>query len=125
MSRIVDVISFALTRGKHMGGVMDVVVPLRVIKEWLRLQITSCIVVIFENEVNVAALSECLADYLCKLDKNVRLRIIFDGMHRVQPKPIEMKFLQPIEGVVDEKITNHSALVPVEINCVTPRRDMA
>ena len=43
-----------------------------------------------------------------------------NALRRIEPKTVEMKFLDPVASVGDEKFANRSAIFSVEIDRVAP-----
>ena len=60
------------------------------------------------------------AHFFRQLDENVRPRIVDDRVHRVEAQPVEMKFLEPVERVVDEEIAHRTRVWTVEIDRGAP-----
>src|ERR1035437_935409 len=46
--------------------------------------------------------------------------VIADGVYSIEPEPVQMKFLKPIESVVDEELTHHAAAFAVVVYGITP-----
>ena len=51
--------------------------------------------------------------------------VIEDGVHRVQPKAVEVKLLDPVESIMNDKLAHGAAVGPVKIDCAAPRRLVA
>ena len=49
-------------------------------------------------------------------------RIILDRVDRVEAKPVEMKFLNPILGVLDEEVADRAGFRSIELDRIAPRR---
>ena len=62
------------------------------------------------------------AYFFRQFHKNVRLRIIDDCVHRVEPQSVEMIFLQPVKRIVDEEIPHWPALRSVKVYGLAPWR---
>src|SRR5581483_358089 len=62
----------------------------------------------------------CLARRAPDCPDNVFLRLIADGVRGVETKSIEMKFLNPVTRVGDEKFANRRRIRAVEINHLAP-----
>src|SRR5271170_4384534 len=83
------------------------------------------IAVVFEDEVDVMIGPDCASDRIRQFCENVRHRVVDNGVNRVQPETIEMIFSQPVERIVDEEITDHSAFWTIEVDAVSPRRGVS
>src|SRR5579863_2675715 len=109
-----------------MQGVVDIVVPLgRVplrLAVFSTLKVTGLVAVVFQDEVDVAIEFDRSTDRVRKLCENVGRRVVDNGVNRVQPQAIKMIFSQPVERIVDEEITDHSAFWTIEVDAVSPRR---
>ena len=55
----------------------------------------------------------------------MRLAGIVDGVHRIQPESIEVKFLEPVERVVNEEVAHRARVRTIEVDAGAPRRVMA
>lgn len=87
---------------------MQVVVPLRRISDriatGIAVQPGSLVFLVFQYEVHGTA-DRKKPDSVDYLVKQMRDAVILDRMNSVQPQPVEMKFLDPIKGVLDDKFT--------------------
>jgi hypothetical protein len=50
----------------------------------------------------------------------VRLAVVGDGVDRVEPQPVEVVFLQPIERIVEEEVAHHAAAFTIHIDPGAP-----
>src|SRR6185369_6571965 len=121
---IVGVISVALSGQEHVRGMMDVIVPLCAVPAGTpvlpTLQISNGILVILQHKMNLAV-CKLVSNGLRQLGENIATRIVRDGVNCVEPEAVEMIFLQPVLGVVDEIVADRPAAITVEINCLSPR----
>src|SRR4051812_4239605 len=102
---------------------MNVVVPLGVVPDnavALPLQITCSIVVIFQDEVNIAITPQFVAHTFCQFNENVGPRVIGDRVYGVKTQAVEVILLQPIKGVVDDELANHPAARTFIVDAITP-----
>ena len=51
---------------------------------------------------------------------DVLLGLFTDGVQCVEAEPVEMKFLDPVASISDEKLANWARVRPIEINRVAP-----
>ena len=51
---------------------------------------------------------------------DVFLRLVVDALGGVEAKAIEMKFLDPIAAVGDEKLADRAGILPIEIDGIAP-----
>src|SRR5579864_2764212 len=112
-----------------MQCVMDVIIPLRIVKLdpafLVALQIASGVVSVLEHQVNLPFGSESFPNSLGELQQNVRLGVVNDGMHGVKTQAVEVIFLQPVKRVVNEKISDHATVGTVKVDRVSPWSAMA
>src|SRR5262249_58940680 len=91
---------------------------------WRRSEVSSSIVIIFQNEMYLPVFIHTGTNTFSHLDKNVRFRFIDDGVNGIQPKSVKVVFRQPVERIVNEEVPNDPAVRPIEIDGFTPRRAM-
>src|SRR5215472_4796030 len=112
-----------------MQGMMNIVVPLGIVERNLVLcvpmQIAGNVVCVLQNEMNPSFLSKFPANLLGKLSDDIGTRVIGDRVNSVQPQAVKVIFLEPVERVMDEEITNNPAVCAVEIDSPAPGRAMA
>ena len=93
-----------------MQHVVHVVVPLRVVQDGVAarvaLQPARLVVLVFQHQMR-AARQRRAAHPLRQLLQDMHRAVIDDGVHRIEPQAIQMKFLQPVERVVDEEFAHH------------------
>jgi len=109
-----------------MPAMMQIVGPLCVVLDRLTLRIAlkpaGLVRFVLENKVNVAAGQPC-ADRLSEFSNEVLLGIVENRMDRVEAQTVEMKLLEPVQGILDEKVAdNASAGLAVEIDSGAPGR---
>ena len=88
---------------------MDVVVPLRAVEIGLvpvARQALRNIVLVFQNEVDGPR--EPRAKARRKFVDEIGPRIILDRVDGVEAKPVQMKLLEPIFGVLDEEVAHRT-----------------
>jgi hypothetical protein len=69
-----------------------------------------------QDQVNRARLSRPLTNGLGDLGKDIGIRIVEDGMDRIEPQAVEVIFLKPIERIMDKEIPHHTAARPIEVD---------
>src|SRR5208282_3467389 len=103
---------------QNVQSMVDIVIPLRVVALNLAalrsLKITGLVVVVFQNKVDVSIRLHRASHCISKFPKDVRSGIVDDSVNRVQPESVELILDQPIQRVLDEEVTDDSALSPVE-----------
>ena len=50
-----------------------------------------------------------------ELGEEVARVVVDDGVGRVEPKSIDVVLVDPVQGVLDEELADHLALVPVKV----------
>ncbi len=109
---IVRVVTVALAGQSRMHGVVEIVVPLRVVIarraaafafEQIRL-----VLVVLEHEMDVPARASA-ARLLRQRFEEMRLHVIVDRVDRVEAQPVEMIFRQPIKRILDEETPGDAA----------------
>ncbi len=56
-----------------------------------------------------------------ELAQEAWIRVVDDRVHGVEPQPVEVIFLEPVERVVNEELPHDSAVGVVEVHGVAPR----
>ena len=110
-------------RGRDMENMMDVVVPLRGVEIGLvplPRQTARDIVLVFQDEVDGPGDPRTNAHG--EFVKQIWPRIILDGVDGVETKPVEMKLLNPIFGVLDEEVAHRPRVGSVELDRIAPGR---
>src|SRR5262245_62196523 len=100
-----------------MERMMKIVVPLRVVAIAATpgtVEVASLVVVVFENEMHVALAPRPRAHVGGKLGENVGRGVVGNGMHRVEPQPVEVVLLEPVERVVGEVVAHHASVRTVK-----------
>ena len=101
---------------------MDVVVPLRCVEIGLvpmPHQAARNIVLVFQDEMDRPR--EPRAKARGEFVEQIGPRIILDGVDSVEAKPVEMKFLDPIFGVLDEEVAHRARVRPIKLDRIAPR----
>src|SRR5690606_19549879 len=109
------------TGQSHMSRVVKVVVPLGGVTD--HHTAISCmkmgnIAVVFGDEMP-GPVGKFRPHRLCEFYQKVRLRRVLDLVDRVEPQTIEIELVEPVEGVVEEKLADRQAVIG---NRSTPRR---
>src|SRR6185437_3173218 len=65
------------------------------------------------------------ANSVPKLVKNVRWAIIHHGVSRIEPQAVHVELLDPIERIVNDEIAHHLAVHLIEVQRLTPWRNVA
>ena len=76
------------------------------------------IVVVLDHDVSALAISRAQA--LRHLVENVGNAVVTDRVHSVETKPVEMKLLDPIFGILDKEVADPPGVWPVEIDRFAP-----
>src|SRR5215472_5286272 len=97
--RIVAVIAAGFIRQKHMEGMMDIIVPLRV---EAMAQMACGVVLIFQSQMNVTAI-RFPAQFL---RQPVQPPFILDDVDGIEPQSVEAKSEQPITRILAEEIAH-------------------
>ena len=84
------------------------------------LKVTRLVVVVFEDEVDVAIRLDGTPDGIGQFSEDVRCGVVDDRVNRVQTQSVEMVFGQPVESVVDEEVPDDSAVGAIEVDAVSP-----
>src|SRR5437763_3269401 len=107
---------------------MGVVIPLSFIVRSspapVSTQVAAGIGVVLKHEVDMAIGIEARTHGLGELGQDIGVSIVDDRMHRVQPEPIELVLLEPVERVVNEEIAHWPTLRAIEVDRRPPRRVM-
>ena len=115
---VIAVISPRLAGQQNMQRVMQIVIPLRriIAREPPRL-----VAVVFEDQMNGAA-RDMPANRLRQFGQDIGRALIENGVHGVKTQPVEVKFLEPVEGVVHDEIAHRRRARPVIIDRRAPGR---
>ena len=89
-----------------MPGVMIVVVPLRAVASARRIllgvQQACSVVIVFKHEMNMpAGLRGEIADNAAEIVQHRDFAELGDGVHGVEPQPVETVFVQPVQRILD------------------------
>ena len=124
---VVRVVALRLARGGHMQHMMHVVVPLRRVLHRLAIGIARepgrFIVLVLEHQVDLTA-RHAFAHAVRELGQQVRIAIVSQRVHRVQPQPIEVEVLDPLQRVAHDELAHRTAARAVEVDRRTPWREM-
>src|SRR3954467_13663234 len=122
IARIISVITVVFLGNQNVQCVMDVVVPLSIVFFGVTgaTQIMSRIVEIFEDEMNLPVRWKGIAYHTSQFNKDVRLRVVHDGMNGIQSQAVQVVFLKPVKRIVDEVISNRTAAYPIKIDRLAP-----
>src|SRR5262245_7205500 len=66
-----------------------------------------------------------LSNGLGKFINDIRRCLVINRVHGIKAQPVEMELLQPIEGIVYDKISHQPAAGPGEVDGRTPWRVVA
>lgn len=101
---VVGIISVGFAGNQHVHGVVDVVIPLGVIKLNsvlpISYQVVRGVVAIFKDKVDVSLMGESLAYKFRQFDENIGLQVVIDFVDRVQTQAVKVIFLEPIQSIV-------------------------
>ena len=105
------VVAVDLIGGGDVQDVVDVVVPLRGIEPGRAASVAGeqrgTIVLVLEDQMDVAV-RRCAANPLRQLGQQMQRSLVADRVDGVEPQAVEMKFLHPVEGIVDEKVAHRA-----------------
>src|SRR5262250_1713900 len=122
---VVLVVATLLAGEEDVERVVDVVVPLSQVGRALvgaaPCQASRLVAVVLEDEMYEAVPAGAFGHRAGQLVEHVVGRAVGHGMHGVQPQPVEMKLLQPVQRVVDDEGADHLAIRAVEVEGVAPR----
>ncbi len=125
---VVLIVAARVTREQHVQRMMEVVVPLRRVGARLAIraaaQVARRVVVVLEHEMHRTT-EVVRTDVRCECVEEARVRVVGDRVHRVEPQPVEVVFLEPVERVVNEEPAHDLARVVVEVESAAPRRVVA
>src|SRR5690349_8834322 len=111
-----------------MQHVVDVVIPLRSVPARLTVlgtrQASGLVLLILEDQVDLSP-DSCRPHPFGNVFEQMLRAVIEDGVHRVQPKAVEVKLLDPVESIMNDKLAHGAAVGPVKIDCAAPRRLVA
>src|SRR5262245_16154992 len=124
---MIGIISLVMTGQGHHGGMMKVIVPQSVHSVALRFRrLDQPYVLRFVlRHYDRKATGCALADAICDLRENMNRGSVANVLRRVHPKSIEMKFLNPVSRVGNEKLAHRPGIGPVEIERFAPVRGIA
>src|ERR1700722_765813 len=71
--------------------------------------------------MNVTIGRNGVTNRLCQFRQDVWLAVVGNRVDRVEAQPVKVIFRQPIECIVNEKVTHSAALRAVEVYAVAPR----
>src|ERR1700692_2798717 len=104
---------------------VDIVVPLPVVQTsspfCTSTEISSRIVVVFKDKMNMSLFSERPPDSFGKLGENVWDGVVNNRVHRIKAQTVEVILLQPIKRIVNKEVADHSTSAAIEINRIAPR----
>src|SRR6202158_4543630 len=122
--RVVRIITVPSTSDQHVQRVVEVVVPLGGVRLRLAalgtLKVTRLVVVVFQDEVDVAIRPDGTPDGLGQFCEDVGRGVVDDRVNRVQTQSVEMVFGQPVERVVDEEVPHDLTVEAIEVDAVPP-----
>ena len=93
---------------------VQIIVPLRVETPdpaALPRQAAGLVAVVFEDEMNLA-IGDMPAHGFADLVDDVGHGLVENGVDGIEPQPVEMVFLEPIERIMDKKIAHRPAARP-------------
>src|ERR1035438_5407971 len=106
-----------------MQGMVNIVIPLG--GKGSLLKIAGGIAVVFQYQMHMPGASRPSGYCRSQFCHDVWSAIVDNGVYRVEPQPIKMVFLKPVQRVMNEKITHCATTVAIKINCRSPRCLMA
>ena len=107
-----------------MQHVMQIVVPLRRVANRppdLPAQPARLVRVVFEHQMN-RPVGDPPPHGLRQFGQDVGVAVVDDRVHRVEPQPVEIVLLEPIERVLDHEVAHRAARDAVVIDRRAPRR---
>ncbi len=125
--RIVAVVTRLVAGNEDMQGVVKIVVPLRVVIFGANTgahQIARLVAVILQHEMDFS-IGYPKTHALGDLVDDVGRAVIDNCVNGIQTKPVEVKFFQPIQGIVNEKVAHRPTMRAREIEGRAPWRVMA
>src|SRR5215472_4080813 len=103
---------------------MDVIVPLCIVQlhcaSRVAAEVTHVVVDVLDHKMHESVSTESLANSLGEFCQDVRFGVINDGVNGVQTKTVEVIFLEPIESVMDEEVTDRAAIAAIEVDGGAP-----
>src|SRR5215472_15077008 len=120
---VIGVVTRRVAGHQDMQDMVEIIVPLRRVPSQPAPcpQITRLIAIVLEHEMNFAATYP--PPYgLGNFAYYVGLALVENCMHGIKAQPVEMKLLQPVKGIVYEKITHGPAVGSGKIDCRAPWR---
>ncbi len=122
----IDVVAVVFAGHQHVRGVVEVVVPLGggALRAAVAAaaQVAGAVAVVLEDQVDLALTAGAGLHGGAQGLDDVRARVVADGVDGVQAQAVEVEFLQPVQGVVDEEIAHHLAARRIEVDGRAPRR---
>ena len=107
---------------------MDIVVPLRRIVKRLAVGATGepsgLVLLILQDKMHMAV-ARLGAHAFGQLIQHMLRAVVDDRMHGVEPQPVQMELLDPIERVLDDELAHRLRVLAVVIDGVAPGRLMA
>jgi hypothetical protein len=115
---IVDVIAVALAGEEHVRGVVPVVGPLR---RGVRLaprviQEPRIVVLVLDHQVHVALATGTRIQRERDLAHDMARRVVEHRVDGVQPQPVEVVLVHPVERVLDEEVAHDGGMLRVEVD---------
>ena len=125
---VVGVVAFRFPAGGNVQHVMHVVVPLSVVQRAVAacpaLQPSRLVVLVLKYQMRTARQRRA-AHPLRQLLQDVHRAVIHDGVHRVEAQAVQVKLLEPVEGVMNEEFAHAAVVVAIEIDRRAPGCVMA
>ena len=107
---------------------MDIVVPLRRIVQRLAVRAagepSGLVLLILQDQMHVAVRG-LGAHAFGKFVQHMLRAVVDDRMHGVEPQPVQMELLDPVERVLDDELAHRLAVLAVVIDGVAPGRLVA
>ena len=122
---VVGIVARRLTRGRDMQHVVGVVVPLRRVLARAAVrpadQPARLVLLVLQHQMQ-RPLRCCRADALRQLLQQMRRTVVQQRVHGVEPQAVEVEFLSPVEGVVDDEVPDRAGMLAVEVDRRPPWR---
>ena len=120
--RVIDIVAVTALGHEHAHDMVKVVVPLCLVLCSLSLrQPSRVVVVVLQGKVNDTARrrgTQAAREFV----QDVLGAVVEYGLHRVQPEPIHMELLDPVDGVLDEEFPHGLRVRTVEVDGAAPWR---
>src|SRR5262252_2390158 len=129
IASVVGIVAIRFARQQDMQGMVNIIIPLSVIKfdrtGFIASKIARGVVCILQYEVDKPFPGEAIAHGARQLSQDVGSGFVDDRMDGIEAQAVDAVFLEPIERIVHEEIAHYTTAGSIEVDGISPWRCMA